>query len=88
MYVEYFKECQRECQRAYNAYINSFIEAENGNVTKRLWSFIKHQKKINVVYPQYMLMILLLQTARKNPMHSTITLHQYLPKKTCQQYRQ
>ena len=45
LYYRLKKECQRECQRAYNAYINSFIEAENGNVTKRLWSFIKHQKK-------------------------------------------
>ena len=39
------KECQKECQSAYNRYIYSFFDSENGQITKRLWSFIKSKKK-------------------------------------------
>ena len=52
----------------YNRYINGFIDANSGNINKRLWSFIKHNKK---VYPQYMLMILYLQIIMKNQMPLT-----------------
>ena len=74
------KDCQKECQKAYNIYINSFIDADNGNITKRLWSFIKHIKKHQCSIPQYMLLIPSLQIAKNNLMHSMITLHQPSPK--------
>ena len=45
LYYKLKKECQKECQSAYNKYINSFLDSGNGQITKRLWSFIKSKKK-------------------------------------------
>ena len=45
LYYQLKRECQKECQRAYNNYINNFLDSGNGQVTKRLWSFIKKLKE-------------------------------------------
>ena len=45
LYYQLKKECQKECQFAYNRYIYSFFDSGNGQITKRLWSFIKSKKK-------------------------------------------
>ena len=37
-------EVQRECRNAYNNYIEGLVNS-NGTVSKRLWNFIKSQKK-------------------------------------------
>ena len=42
LYYQLKKECQKECQSAYNRYI---YDSGNGQITKRLWSFIKSKKK-------------------------------------------
>ena len=39
-----YYQLRKECQKAYNSYINSFLDSGNGQVTKRLWSFIKNKK--------------------------------------------
>ena len=44
-YYSLKKECHRECQIAYNTYINSFIDTNDGQVSKKLWSFIKSKRK-------------------------------------------
>jgi len=44
LYYQLKKECQQECRKAYNNYINSFLDSGNGQITKRLWSFIKSKK--------------------------------------------
>lgn len=43
-YQELKRLSQRECRTAFNRYVNSFID-DNGNVTKKLWSFIKNKKQ-------------------------------------------
>ena len=52
LYYQLKKECQQECRKAYNNYINSFLDSGNGQITKRLWSFIKSKRKTSVTYPQ------------------------------------
>ena len=37
------KECQRECRKAYNYYVSKLVDS-NGNVSKRLWTFIKDKR--------------------------------------------
>ena len=38
------REVQRECRKAYNDYIGSLVD-KNGAITKKLWTYIKSQRK-------------------------------------------
>ena len=42
-YYNIKKECQRECRKAYNNYVLKFVDT-NGNISKRLWTFIKDKR--------------------------------------------
>ena len=41
------RQVQRECRDAYNNYIKGLVDS-NVTVSKRLWNFIKSQRKITV----------------------------------------
>ena len=43
-YRHFKRQVQRECRNAYNSYIEGLVDS-NGAVSKRLWNFIKRQKK-------------------------------------------
>ena len=43
VYYSIKKECQRECRKAYNNYVLKFVDT-NGDVSKRLWTFIKDRR--------------------------------------------
>ena len=43
VYYSIKKECQCECRKAYNYYISKLVDS-NGNVSKRLWTFIKDKR--------------------------------------------
>ena len=43
-YRKFKRKVQGECRKAYNNYIRGLID-EKGSVTKRLWSYIKSQRK-------------------------------------------
>ena len=47
-WLEYHKikvECRRECQNTYNKYITILVSSTDKTVNKRLWTYIKSQKK-------------------------------------------
>ena len=48
-YYKLKKEMHKSCQAAYNDYIASLTE--DGHITKKLWTFIKSQKKDNCSIP-------------------------------------
>jgi len=39
------RQCQRKCHQAFNNYIYSFVDPNNNQVIKRLWSYIKSKKQ-------------------------------------------
>ena len=43
-YRNFKRQVQRECRTAYNSHIEGLVDS-NGAVSKRLWNFIKSQKK-------------------------------------------
>ena len=43
VYYNIKRDCQRECRRAYNNYVSNLVDS-NGNVSKRMWSFIKDKR--------------------------------------------
>ena len=43
LYYSIKKECQRECRKAFNCYVSGLVDT-NGNVSKKLWSFIKDKR--------------------------------------------
>jgi len=48
-YYKLKKEVSNTCRNAYNNYVSSLVE--NGHITKKLWSYIKHQRKDNSSIP-------------------------------------
>ena len=36
---------QQLCRQAHNSYIQKLVDPETGNITKKLWSYVKNQKK-------------------------------------------
>ena len=47
-WLEYHKikvECRRECRNTYNKYITNLVSSSDKTVNKRLWTYIKSQKK-------------------------------------------
>ena len=44
VYRTFKRKIQGECRKAYNNYIGELID-EKGSVTKKLWSYIKNQRK-------------------------------------------
>ena len=43
-YKEAKKFMQQLCRQAHNSYIQNLVDPKTGNVTKKLWSYIKNQK--------------------------------------------
>ena len=44
LYRSFKRQVQRECCNAYNNYIKGLVDS-NGDVSKRLWNYIKSQRK-------------------------------------------
>ena len=79
------KLVQQECRKAYNKYASDLVD-EKGNISKRLWSYIKCKRSDQIGVPSLVLMIMYIAIALQNLTSSTIILPQSLQKKTQLQY--
>ena len=69
-------------KNAKNKYINSFLDTGNGQITKRLWSFIKNKRKDQCCIPPIHLNNTTITESHEKSNAFNGYVHQFSPKKT------